>query len=920
MNDDLTRPIGRTPTQTGENSGALSDQLSAGTLTGPFVIEELLGEGGMGQVYRARQREPFVREVALKLLSARSLSQSQLAMFEIERHMLAQMSHPAIAQIFDAGATADGRPWFAMEYVPGERLTAWCDARALPLRARIALFVRVCRGVEHAHQKGVIHRDLKPGNILVTAIDGAPSPKIIDFGIAVAAARYLYDPLARHIGTPLYMSPEQTGETALDLDTRSDIYSLGVVLHELLIGSQPTLARQQSPLGARNQTLTRPSVRLAESALDERQRVATLRGLDPQRLRRALAGGLDWVVEKATAHDREQRYSSAALLADDLEAFLADRPLLAVPPSARYRAGRFVRRHRLAFAAASAMALTLVIGLAAALYGLRQATAQRAVADTRSAELEQVSQFQQSMLADIDLAAMGQRLNLTQRSELARALQTSEPEPAKRAELLAQFQSLQSQINPTDIARTLVAEDVLERALGAIAKDFAAQPAIAADLNQSVGDVYLAIGDYARAERVYAALVSKTTADFGDRNPRTFKAESALAYALNRLGKTDAAAALIDAALVRAQGALGADSDAVADLNQVRGLNLSDQGQFVPAIALLEQVRERQLADHGATSNELLGTLSVLGLSRVRAGEREAALVNFRLIYETRRARDGAADPATLAAAANLGALLGSMGRLDEALSLQQQTLAESERLRGADHPATLADANNLATTLSNLGRLDEALASFQSVYAARLRVLGGEHPHTLRSKLNVASVLSRLGREPEAIAIQDEVIAARQRTLGLSHMDTLSAQLNLASMQSRIKNYPAALATARAALAGFEATLPAAHPARAEAQQVLGVILTESGRPAEGLRYLMIALATLRAAEQPEPKLYDYAIDALRAAHAAGDAARERELRDQIITPFLGLAAQSLTPSQLRVQAEVRKKLAELDAPAATR
>ena len=349
--------------------------LPAGARLGRYRIEGLLGRGGMGEVYRAEQLEPVRRTVALKLLRAQKLDVRHLAYFEVECQLLAQMRHPAIAQVYDVDTTPDGFPFFAMEFIAGSPITRFCDEHGLPLPERIRLFIRVCEGVQHAHQKGVIHRDLKPGNLMVDEVDGRALPKIIDFGIAMATS--LTD--GREVaGTPDYMSPEQAaGDQAL-VDTRSDVYALGVVLSELLTGQRPLAGGET--VTSHQRTLRLPSEQLSTLSPSDAARLAQARGQPLSRMRRVLRGELDWVVAKAMRHDRNERYASAAALAEDLQRFLDGRPLQAVPASRGYAWRKFAQRHRTGFIAASFVLLALLGGLGLSVYGLLQARAQRAIA------------------------------------------------------------------------------------------------------------------------------------------------------------------------------------------------------------------------------------------------------------------------------------------------------------------------------------------------------------------------------------------------------------------------------------------------------------------------------------------------------------------------------------------------------------
>src|SRR2546426_5757701 len=347
----------------------------AGDKIGRYKLLQQIGEGGCGAVYMAEQEEPVRRRVALKVIKLGMDTKNVIARFEAERQALALMDHPNIAKVLDAGATETGRPYFVMERVRGIKLTDYCDQNNLATRERLDLFIKVCQAIQHAHQKGIIHRDIKPSNLLVTLHDGVPVPKVIDFGIAKATQgelteKTLHTQLNQFIGTPAYMSPEQAEMSGLDIDTRSDIYSLGVLLYELLTGKTPFDQKKLLEAGLegmrqmiRNEEPVRPSTRVSSLLGEERTTTAKRRGADAPRLIHLLRGDLDWIVMKCLEKDRTRRYETANGLAMDIQRHFSNEPVIARPPSKFHRFDRLVRRNKIAFAGAAAVAAALVLGL-----------------------------------------------------------------------------------------------------------------------------------------------------------------------------------------------------------------------------------------------------------------------------------------------------------------------------------------------------------------------------------------------------------------------------------------------------------------------------------------------------------------------------------------------------------------------------
>jgi serine/threonine protein kinase/tetratricopeptide (TPR) repeat protein len=438
----------------------------AGSKIGRFKLLEQIGEGGFAVVFMAEQEFPVRRRVALKIIKFGMDTRQIVARFEAERQALAMMDHPNVAKVFDGGATAPasgypGRPYFVMELVRGIPITQYCDHNSLNIRERLALFMQVCRAVEHAHQKGLIHRDIKPSNVLVSTEDGQPHVKVIDFGIAKAMQapltdKTLFTEFQQLIGTPAYMSPEQA-EGSLDIDTRSDVYSLGVLLYELLAGAPPLDPKQlRNTSFAEMQRIIRevepptPSTRLSTLAADAQERKAGQRKSDPGRLRHILMGDLDWIVMKCLEKNRGCRYSTANALAADLERYLCNEPVEARRPTGIYRLKKFVARNRAAVLGGSAVTLTLAIGLAAATIGFIQARRQAEIARTQAARSEKVAQFLKDMLEAGGHPKEGQLADLDRLFDDALLLDTEGR--LVRAVLLRSRGALRAQIGKWDDA------------------------------------------------------------------------------------------------------------------------------------------------------------------------------------------------------------------------------------------------------------------------------------------------------------------------------------------------------------------------------------------------------------------------------------------------------------------------------------
>ena len=470
---------------------------------GPYRLVQMLAVGGMGEVWRAEQTEPFHRTVALKLIKAGMDTRAVVARFESERQALALMEHPNIAKVFDAGTTPVGRPYFVMEYVPGLAITDYCDKHKLTIKERLALFMQVCEGVQHAHQKGVIHRDLKPSNVLVEELDSKAVPKIIDFGLAKAMGQRLtemtmFTEVGGMVGTPDYMSPEQADRNERNIDTRTDVYSLGVILYELLVGALPFGSQELRAAGVeamlqkvRQEEPLRPSTKLrtlGQSSKDS----AVKRREEPESLQRHLRGELDWITMKALDKERTRRYGSPAELAADIERHLHDQPVLAGPPSASYRASKFVRRHRFGVGVAAAALLLLVTFAITMALQARRIAKERDRANREAETSKRVSEFMTNMF------------------------KVSDPGQAR--------------------GNSVTAREILDKASKEIRAGLSTDPEVQAQMMHVMGGVYDNLGLYPQAQSLFTDAVETRRHVLGAENRKTLQSMSRLSGVLREQG------------------------------------------------------------------------------------------------------------------------------------------------------------------------------------------------------------------------------------------------------------------------------------------------------------------------------------------------------------------------------------------------
>ncbi len=585
MNTDPI-PSPQTLRTAAQASGAPNER--PGDMIGPYVLIETLGEGGFGIVWLAERREPMVQRVALKVLKPGMDSTAVIGRFEQERQALAVMDHPNVARVFDAGTTTRGLPYFVMEYVRGEPITTYCDRHELSTKQRLELFAQACDAIEHAHSKGIIHRDLKPSNILVGGDSDKAIVKVIDFGIAkainsLAEQRTIFTERGQMVGTPEYMSPEQAGMDATGVDTRTDVYSLGVLLYELLSGTLPFDSKTLRAAGyAEIQRIIRevdpphPATRL--SSMGERaSEIAKRRQTQVDELCSELTRELEWIPLKAIRKDRAERYRSAAQLADDIRNYLAGKPLLAGPESTAYRLRKFARRHRVGVSVVALIAAILV-GSSAVLAVL--------LAQTRAAQRA------------ADAAAQEARTE------------------AQKSKAVTDFVSdLLRSADPGRDGRQVKVADLLDRADSAISRTASTQPEIAAAMHELVGATYEGLGLYENASKQFRACLDIRTRVLGEEHPDTYQAKANLAPALQPLGKDDEAQQLLTVGIAGLAKAYGAEHRNTLLARASMAKLKHETGKIEEATTLFREVCDAGLRSLPENDDQLpmwLGTLGVL--------------------------------------------------------------------------------------------------------------------------------------------------------------------------------------------------------------------------------------------------------------------------------------------------------------------
>jgi len=799
--------------------------IASGTVIGRYKILEPIGEGGFGTVFMAEQIRPVQRRVALKIIKPGMDTKQVIARFEAEQQALALMDHPNIAKVFDAGVTDGGRAYFVMELVKGLPITAYCDEHRIPPRQRLELFIQVCEAVQHAHQKAIIHRDLKPRNVLIALYDGKPVPKVIDFGVAKAIGQRLteatmFTGFGDVVGTPQYMSPEQAELNQIDVDTRSDIYSLGVLLYELLTGTTPLEARRLKESALlevlrviREEEPPRPSTRLTITAAAELPGIAARRGLEPKALSGIVKGDLDWIVMKALEKDRRRRYETATALAADIERHFTGEPVVAAPPGRLYSVRKYIWRHRAAVLTGTALAGLLVAGMIGTTWGMFQAwqatareTAQRKTAELRAEQLQRVSRFQASQLAHIQPAHMGTGIRERILSRFQRELVRHGLSESAIDESLGELDGALSRVNFTNVAMETLEEYVFERALRTIDQDFADQPLLQAQLLQTTADTMHTLGLLARATGPQLKALEIRRNELGNDDPATLES-------MRMLGD-----------LLRANGRY---RDALETMREVVA------------------VGKRTLGSHHP---DTLRSLKKLAYILVHADDHDEAVRVVQDALEGCRRVFGDKDPETSEAYAIKGMMLRcGAGRYQEGAGCLRTAFEGLRDSLGDEHPATLQTQLNLGWAVLWLGEVKEAEALNQEAYATSLRALGDDHPNTLFGLDNMGLVRVAQGRLDEAVEYHRRALEGRRRVLGEQHTETLRSMWHLGRALWKARGAAEAEPLFREALDGPKDVFPWGKWLRPYVLIELADILEETGRLEESERLKAEAAALVR-------------------------------------------------------------------------
>ena len=759
-------------------NGIGSGALAAGQIFAErFQLIRKLGEGGMGQVWLAEQTSPVKRQVALKLIKAGMYDESVVQRFQSERQSLAIMDHPAIAKVFDAGTTPQGQPYFVMEYVPGLPITEYCDQKKFKIADRLELFIQACEGVQHAHQKAIIHRDLKPANILVVEVDGKATPRVIDFGLAKAITPQggdepLHTRLGLFMGTPGYMSPEQADPNVQDVDTRTDVYSLGVVLYVLLAGLQPFDTRQRQKQSfdellrkLRDEEPPLPSTKV-NSDQDTSKGTAEARGTEPRQLVSMLRGDLDWIAMKALEKDRARRYGTPSELAADIRRYLNHEPVMARPASVGYQLRKYARRHRVAVGVAAGLVLVLAAFSVLQALQLRRITRERDRANRERDRAARITDFMTGMF------------------------KVSDPSQAR--------------------GNSVTAREILDKASNDMGTGLAKDPEVQSQMMQVMATTYQNLGLYPRAHELAKRALDSRLSLLGPDDPKTLESMAQLGWILDHQGQYAEADKLDRQALAGERRALGSGDPLTLETMGHLAFVAQEQGHFDEGEKLAREAVEVGTRTQGPESSQVMHSMKYLGDSLWYLGRYAEAEREDRQLVDIERRVSGPDHPETLTAANDLALSLESQGRYAEAEQMYRENVAAAQRVLGPEHPQTIGYLYNFAGLLFTEGRDADAEKLYREVLAIQVKTLGVDHPDTLTTQSELSDALFEEGRLHEAEKLQREILATRVRVLGPENPRTLDSKGDIARTLIEEGDYAEAEKLAREAFeTGFRTLGP---------------------------------------------------------------------------------------------------------------
>lgn len=762
---------------------------------GPYQILEVLGEGGMGVVYRADQLQPIQRRVALKVIRTGGFASLDLRQrFEVERRILARLDHPSIAKVYEAGDTPEGDPYFAMELVEGRTLVEEADARHLSIEERVRLVAVIARAIHHAHQKGILHRDIKPSNVLVGEVDGKLVPKVIDFGIGKlldddrdgSGARTR---IGSVLGSPAYLAPEALGniEGEGEVDIRSDVYSLGILLYETLVGERP-FGREGGSLAdlitrVRSGVPDTPSTRLSRTKIEVLEQRAELRAATGRTLRAALKGELDWITRKATELEPERRYQSAAELADDLERYLEGRPVIAAPPSRSYILRRFAGRHRVAIATSMLVLVSLVAGLVLAM---------------REAHRARVAEAQTREVVDF----------------MVGLFEVSDPSQSR--------------------GESITARELLDQGAVRARSALGSQPLVGARLLDTIGRVEEQLGLWTAAEASAQEALAIRRAELGESSREVAESLELLGKIQLQLGRQEESQASLNAALSIRERTDGPRSAEVAAVLDRLGHLANVGGRYPEAIELHTRSLELLEAKGGDNDVRTADTLEHLAITLFDDGRHEEALAPFQRSRRIRENLLGPDHPRTISSLQGEAMVLGRLLRDEESKVLYRDVLARRERLLGPDHPDVAQVLNNLANVMRTPEEAAEAMQLLERSAAIWEKVLGPDAPRRAISLHNLGSLCEEVGDVAAARANFTEAARIFEVSYGPQHPHLAFPLQALGGLELELGNVATAEPLLRRALAIRRAALRPDNDDLIKTARTLADVLEASDRRAE--------------------------------------------------------------------------------------